>query len=240
MSNPGSETPIYQSLWGLTKGQRISMTKKGELQAIRSERERQLRARYHMTLEDFDRLLEAQNNQCAVCDIDLSVLAYVPYVDHSHSTGIVRGIVCAGCNTIVGHMEKGLNNYKKVMAYLNPSITPPDDVETRVTASTGGAKGEKLARFSLIPPKAWYELAKLYGVGAQKYGDANWLKGYPWHLSYDALNRHLERFWMGESIDPETNAHHLMSVIFHAIAMYTFEELHPEFDDRHLLEQKGE
>ena len=107
-----------------------------------------------------------------------------------------------------------------------------DNTEITQTSSTGGQKGKKLARFDLIPPNAIIEIAELYGRGAEKYEDRNWEQGYPISLSFAALNRHLWQFWNGENRDEETKAHHLSSVIFHAIAMMTFQDTHPEFDDR--------
>lgn len=80
--------------------------------------------------------------------------------------------------------------------------------ETRVTSSTGGAKGQKEARFDLLPTGPLKELAVLYGRGAIKYDetneDANWKRGYAWSLSYAALLRHLQLWWnREEDHDPE-------------------------------------
>jgi hypothetical protein len=45
------------------------------------------------------------------------------------------------------------------------------------------------------------ELAKVYGFGELKYDRFNYLKGYPWSLSIDALLRHLLSFMAGEDRD---------------------------------------
>lgn len=104
--------------------------------------------------------------------------------------------------------------------------------EVRVTSKTGGQKGTKPARFGLIPPMALWKVAELYGKGAEKYDDWNWRKGYDWHLSYDAMQRHLALFWSGEDIDPETGMPHLACAAFHCLTLLTFMDEHPEFDDR--------
>lgn len=105
--------------------------------------------------------------------------------------------------------------------------------ETRVVnASTGGAKGQKLERFDLIPAEPLTELAKLYGVGAQKYDDDNWRKGYSWKLSFGAMMRHAWLFWFGFSRDKGTKCHHLASVAWHAFTLMWFELHRPQFDDR--------
>lgn len=112
-------------------------------------------------------------------------------------------------------------------------VADPETAEVRIKNEvTGGEKGQKLARFDLLPTGPLWEVAELYGVGARKYAERNWERGYNWSLSYGALQRHVNLFWSGESYDKETKKHHLASVIFHALALMEFENTHPELDDR--------
>ncbi len=104
--------------------------------------------------------------------------------------------------------------------------------EVRTTSSTGGQKGTKLARFDLIPSGPLWELAELYGKGANKYQDRNWELGYEWSKSFAALMRHAWLFWAGEDYDEETQAPHMASVAFHSFALLQFMAEHKEFDDR--------
>lgn len=111
------------------------------------------------------------------------------------------------------------------------STTPVGEV--RVTDPvTGGQKGSKPARFDLIPTRALWLLACLYGRGCQKYADRNWERGYKWSLSYAAMQRHATKYWAGENADPETGVPHLIAVAWHAFALVTFAVTHPELDDR--------
>ena len=87
-----------------TKGERIAATKAGIQPGIRSERERQLRARYGLTLEGYEALLRKQHGRCGICGLDGWKMHF--YVDHDHVTGRVRGLLCAGCNTLVGLVER--------------------------------------------------------------------------------------------------------------------------------------
>lgn len=103
-------------------------------------------------------------------------------------------------------------------------------LEVRVTdPETGGMKGQKLARFSSIPPDVLWELAEHYGAGESKYpndpgtGQPNWKKGYDWALNVDALQRHLKLWEMGEGSDPETGSSHLIAVVWHAVTLRWFE-----------------
>lgn len=104
--------------------------------------------------------------------------------------------------------------------------------EIRSVSRTGGEKGVKLERFDLIPVEALTKLAIHYGIGAEKYADNQWRKGYEWSKSYAALQRHVNAFWGGEDIDPETGSPHMAAVAWHALTLLTFMEEHPDFDDR--------
>ena len=112
--------------------------------------------------------------------------------------------------------------------------------EIRTVSSTGGEKGVKLERHDLIPYPALKQLAEHYGRGAQKYSVHNWRKGYEWSKSYAALQRHATAWWDGEDIDEETGSSHLAGVAFHAFALLTFIEEHPEFDDRFFTTKKNQ
>lgn len=100
-----------------------------------------------------------------------------------------------------------------------------------VDPDTGGEKGRKAEQYSLVPRGPLGEVARLYGVGAEKYARNNWRRGYRWSLSVDALERHLAAFTAGEFYDEETECHHLASVVFHAFALMEFTVTHPEKDD---------
>lgn len=64
------------------------------LLARRKAKDRRLRTRYGITLEQFEEVLEAQGNVCAVCKKPDKVFC----LDHNHKTLKFRGIVCLNCN----------------------------------------------------------------------------------------------------------------------------------------------
>jgi hypothetical protein len=108
----------------------------------------------------------------------------------------------------------------------------PCPAEVRVTSETGGQKGSKLERPDLIPPSFLRELGVHYGIGAAKYDESNWKRGYDWKYSYAALQRHLRAFWEGEDIDPETGSKHVVAAAWHCAALAWFMDNMPEFDSR--------
>jgi hypothetical protein len=110
--------------------------------------------------------------------------------------------------------------------------------EHRVTSSTGGEKGSKLARFDLLPPDALKAVAEHYGRNTTefggKYGDRNWEKAYPWHLSFASLQRHAQAWWSGEELDEEDQPH-VAAMAWHALALLTFSLRGIGEDDRHVI-----
>ena len=74
-------------------------------------------AKFGVSAEDFNDMLESQNNKCAVCGDGLLV-GKTTNLDHSHCTGLVRGVVCQRCNTFIGFIEKTPDLYDKAMRYL--------------------------------------------------------------------------------------------------------------------------
>ena len=103
-----------------------------------------------------------------------------------------------------------------------------------VDPKTGGVKGSKLARFSLIPSEFLWALAEHYGIGAKKYAKRNWERGYDWGLTLDAMQRHINKFVLGERWDnhlpecPEgcaehTGSHHLIAAAWHCVALFIFD-----------------
>lgn len=101
-----------------------------------------------------------------------------------------------------------------------------------INAKTGGEKGQKLARYDLVPGDALWALAEHFGRGAEKYADRNWEKGTAWSLNFAAAQRHMWEWWGGENIDDETGSSHLIAAAWHMFALFHFMNTRPELDDR--------
>lgn len=104
--------------------------------------------------------------------------------------------------------------------------------ERIVDPATGGAKGQKAERYEQIPAWPLAEIARCYGFGATKYQRANFLRGYAWSLSTDALLRHIHAWRAGERHDPESGLHPLAHAAFHLLALMEFERRGIGTDDR--------
>ncbi len=64
-----------------------------------------LKTKYGLSIEDYHSKLAEQNGKCAICGTDKTGKHDNFHVDHDHKTGIVRSLLCSGCNHIVGTLE---------------------------------------------------------------------------------------------------------------------------------------
>lgn len=72
-----------------------------------------LKGRYNLTLEEYNNKLQEQNGACQICkrtNINL-------VVDHNHSTGDVRGLLCSRCNLAFGALEENLDILQSMINY---------------------------------------------------------------------------------------------------------------------------
>lgn len=77
--------------------------------------------RYGLTVEQYDEMLAAQSGCCAICESsNPKGRAGSPYfqVDHCHSTGRVRGLLCGPCNSGLGSFGDDPEVLMKAVAYL--------------------------------------------------------------------------------------------------------------------------
>lgn len=82
-------------------------------------RDRVLKHRYGLSAAQHEAMVVAQDNRCAVCGaVGGSSRATRLYVDHNHTTGKVRSLLCPGCNTAIGVLEKGAGYLTSAVNYL--------------------------------------------------------------------------------------------------------------------------
>ena len=82
-----------------------------------NKRRTNLATRYGITLEDYDSLLEKQNELCPICGFALDD-GHRLAVDHSHKTGAIRGIVHLRCNIAIGIFKDSPEICRKAAEYL--------------------------------------------------------------------------------------------------------------------------
>lgn len=83
------------------------------------KRSQHFRYKYNITLEGYDIMFEKQNGVCGICG--LPQIGKRLAVDHSHSTGEIRGLLCDMCNKGLGLFYDNTENLKKAIEYMERS-----------------------------------------------------------------------------------------------------------------------
>jgi hypothetical protein len=85
----------------------------------RSRRKSYLKRKYGITVEEADALLAAQEGRCAICGkSEGDSRGFRMHIDHCHTTGAVRGVLCNLCNAGLGNFRDDPELMRKAIAYL--------------------------------------------------------------------------------------------------------------------------
>lgn len=76
-------------------------------------RKNHLRREYGITPSDYDNMLADQGGRCRICQERRTLV-----VDHDHSTGRVRGLLCNCCNRCIGQLGDQYESVSKAQTYL--------------------------------------------------------------------------------------------------------------------------
>lgn len=96
--------------------------KRRERDALNPEQARSvdLKAKYGITLADYEDMFAQQDGKCAICGTDDQKLV----VDHNHQTRQVRGLLCHLCNALIGCARENIDILVSAAAYLYAEIHP--------------------------------------------------------------------------------------------------------------------
>lgn len=76
-----------------------------------------LKFNYGITIEDFNIMFEAQGSMCKICK-NINTTGKNWHVDHSHSSGKIRGILCSSCNQALGLVRENIKTLNNMIDYL--------------------------------------------------------------------------------------------------------------------------
>lgn len=99
----------------LNKG-RVKTYRKGWNDEYRQES--LLIERYRITLNDYNIMLVNQNYCCKICLKHRSQFKKALHVDHCHTTGKIRGLLCFKCNSVLGYFKDDINLFQNAINYL--------------------------------------------------------------------------------------------------------------------------
>jgi len=86
-------------------------------------RESRIKAKFDISLEEYNALLEKQHGVCAICGLgessrDRKGKVRPLMVDHDHKTGKVRGLLCSKCNIGLGQFKDNPTVIKIALEYI--------------------------------------------------------------------------------------------------------------------------
>jgi hypothetical protein len=74
--------------------------------------------RYGITLSDYNSKLSKQGGACAICRAPESKQGQHLSVDHCHTSGINRGLLCDRCNRALGAFKDSISLLERAVEYL--------------------------------------------------------------------------------------------------------------------------
>ncbi|MCZ2111131.1 MAG: endonuclease VII domain-containing protein [Dehalococcoidia bacterium] len=76
----------------------------------------ELGAKFNLTPEQYEEMVQAQQGRCAVCERE--PVSKRLAVDHNHATGRVRALLCHHCNVALGHADDSPARLRALADYL--------------------------------------------------------------------------------------------------------------------------
>jgi hypothetical protein len=101
----------YQKKWRSENSEAHAMTAKYS----------KVKRKYGLSREEYDKLME--QTHCQICEADLrerkNLTQYGAHLDHCHTTGKIRGVLCGACNIGLGHFRDNPEFLRRAADYLS-------------------------------------------------------------------------------------------------------------------------
>ena len=116
---PDGLASYCKSCWKAYQTPRVvKWMKENPEKAKHHRRNAKLKAKYGITVKQYDSLPLAQDGRCPICRRPPPPSGRRLAVDHDHKTGKVRGLLCADCNRAVGLMGDSPELLMRASLYL--------------------------------------------------------------------------------------------------------------------------
>jgi len=106
--------------WYEKNFEKISQRARIEL-TYEQRRNARLKNKFGITASEYDRILGQQNFLCAVCSQHRDEFSKAFAVDHCHTTGRIRGLLCEKCNQGIGCFNDSPERIRLAVQYLEVS-----------------------------------------------------------------------------------------------------------------------
>lgn len=95
--------------------------KHGRSQTKKYDLELHMQRNYGIGFKEYDEMFFSQDGKCAICKTDPPKDQHKTRlnIDHCHTTGKIRGLLCDCCNRALGLMRDNTELLQKAIQYLN-------------------------------------------------------------------------------------------------------------------------
>ena len=92
---------------------------KNREKAIMTSQETNMKKKYGIGWKEYERMLDEQNGVCKICSKpETSKNIKRLSIDHNHTTGKVRGLLCRKCNSAIGYFNDNITYLQKAIEYV--------------------------------------------------------------------------------------------------------------------------
>lgn len=81
---------------------------------------------YGITLSEREEMAKAQGNSCKICRISFEDAAAM-HIDHCHTSGRVRGLLCSKCNQAIGLLQEDPEIIREAARYIEAASSNDND-----------------------------------------------------------------------------------------------------------------
>lgn len=99
------------------KARWLKTEKEKKLTGQKARRKYRLRREFNITVKQYEEMRTAQRGCCAICG-GVNKNKRRLCVDHNHKTGVIRGLLCNKCNTLIGCADDSIAVLEATVDYL--------------------------------------------------------------------------------------------------------------------------
>lgn len=92
-------------------------SKNQHLKNLNKRKSQKLQKAYGISFDQKLTMFDKQNGVCEICKVQFKNVT-AAHVDHCHTTGKIRGLLCTKCNPGIGFFEDCLDKLKSAQEYL--------------------------------------------------------------------------------------------------------------------------
>lgn len=115
----GDKEYYLSSCIDCTNKKKREYTNKIEEEGFTKTRKYELKSKYNLTIKQYVEMIKSCENSCEICQTSFTQTDI--HVDHCHTSGEVRGLLCFDCNTGLGRYKDSEGLLLKAIEYLRRS-----------------------------------------------------------------------------------------------------------------------